>query len=58
MEPDGPEEREAFYDEAFERDLEQEEIAEQLADESYDAAFMEREQNHEYLRDVEVTHVD
>jgi hypothetical protein len=37
MEPDGPEERRAFYEEQYERDIDDEDIADQLADESGDA---------------------
>jgi hypothetical protein len=34
MSPDGPEERIADYEESFERDLDEIDVAEQLADES------------------------
>ena len=34
--PDGPEERTAFYQKSYERDLDQLDIEEQLADESHD----------------------
>jgi hypothetical protein len=30
--PDGPEERTAFYEEAFERDIDEQDVREQLAD--------------------------
>jgi len=34
--PDGPEEREAWYQEAYERDLDEADVREQLADELND----------------------
>lgn len=36
MNADGPEERTAFYEETFERDLDDAEVAEQLADDDHD----------------------
>lgn len=40
--PDGPEERTAFHEEHYERDLDDADVAEQLADEEPDDEYFER----------------
>lgn len=38
--PDGPEERRAAFEETYERDLDEMDVAQQLADDELDAALM------------------